>query len=247
MADSIQEEYANQQTWASMAYELLRSEILPDAPERAIVTFGFPHVGDLARGECWLTEIMADEEKTPGLDDEAKAVIFIHPSQWRDAETVLMVLTHEMIHASGAMGHGQPYKAVADIIGLGESTKGIFDAPNPKLQSLLFELAETLPRFPVCAMTPKNSTPIAHGGSGGSGGGAIEEPGTFCPGGKKVDAEGNVTVDGSEPKKKQKNRQLLHECRCGQKIRCARKTANATCTLCHTDYELKSKSKGGAS
>jgi len=230
-------DYTNQQTWASMAYDVLRESLLPDAPERAIITYGFPSVANAARGETWLTEAMG-AEASGALKKDSKAVIFIHPSQWDDPSTVLMVLTHEMIHACGAMNHGAPYAAVAKAIGLGESKPGIFDVVEQSLAAQFLEIIDMLPSFPSSAMTP-HDTPIPHGGGAPSP--TFAEPTDFCHGGTKIDPNNPPS-----PPKPQKCRQRLHECRCGQKIRAARDEANATCDLCHTAYKLKPRKTKGA-
>lgn len=228
---SDNDDYTNQQTWASMAYDLIRAELLPDAPERAVVTYGFPHAGDKARGECWLTKAGADIEAnaSEAFQADASAVIFIHPSQWRDAETTLIVLTHEMIHATGVLNHGQAYKAMADTIDLGTSEAGLFDTPGETLGATLKAIAETLPEFPVSAMRPDS----VDTSSGGTAVFVVEEPTDFCKGGIEVNPDGTV------PKPpKQTTRMKLHQCRCGEKIRAARENANAECTKCHSAYRL---------
>jgi hypothetical protein len=137
-------EKPNQQTWAEMAYYLVRQEIIPSAPADTIVTYGFPKGkrGSKHLGQCWY-------RVTP--DD--KSVIFIAPCEWTTPLEVLDTLTHEICHAAtpGA-GHRGEFKRLALSIGM----KGQMRAASagPELMLRLNELAKRLPPFPAAAFDP---------------------------------------------------------------------------------------------
>lgn len=136
-----------QQAWLVAAYAALRAKLLPSAPERVLVSYGFPRSRGRGKaiGQCWGVS-------PAGAD--AVAVIFIHPCQWRSATDVLHVLLHEMVHAAVGCEHGHkaPFARVARALGLeGKMTATV---PSAELQGELESLADTLPHFPPAAFDP---------------------------------------------------------------------------------------------
>lgn len=76
------------------------------------LTCGWPSKGAFASksrtvGECWAKEASADKH----------VEVFISPCIG-DALEVAAILAHELVHATGAMGHKAPFKRIAKKIGL---------------------------------------------------------------------------------------------------------------------------------
>ncbi len=82
-----------------------------EIPEKIRLTCGWPSKGAFSSkrrtiGECWLK----------GSSD-GHIEIFISPCL-SDGVDVAAVLVHELIHASGIKGHGEPFKRLAEPLGL---------------------------------------------------------------------------------------------------------------------------------
>ena len=212
---------ANREAWAYLAYSQLRTIIpaLSPAPTKALITYGFPYTPN-ARGECW--NLKAYPGASPELVEAAEVAIFLHPREWASSVEFLTVLVHEMIHATGALGHGDDYGQVAEQVGLTASEGGLYDKPGQKLAFQLIDLAAELPDFP---RSDFHVAPVDQ---------AI---GFVCSGGHN----GPPAPPKKQPK--QTNRQMLFMCRCGLRIRAARPTANALCTLCNTTYDAQPNGK----
>ena len=137
-------EKINQQTWAQAAYKLIRQEIIPEAPEEVIVTYGFPKGkrGTKHLGQCWNHPV-----------ENQQAVIFIHPCQWTAPLEVLDTLTHEACHAAtpGA-GHRGAFKRLALSIGMRGPMRSA--SAGPELMQRLNGLAKELPEFPAAGFDP---------------------------------------------------------------------------------------------
>jgi len=125
-----------EQVWASMAYSLIKEELIPEARESACISYGFPRSPN-ARGEYW------------EIDGEEKIAIFIAPPEWKKPITMLTVLTHETIHSAiggqDNKSHGARYKRIAQRIGL---EGNLFDTPNDELASKLQDILDMLPEYP---------------------------------------------------------------------------------------------------
>jgi hypothetical protein len=140
----LREEKTNQQTWVEQAYHLIRAQIIPSAPEKTIVTYGFPKGkrGGKHLGQCWNHPV-----------ENQQAVIFIHPCQWTAPLEVLDTLVHEMVHAAtpGA-GHKGAFKQLAQSIGMrGPMTTA---SAGPELVLRLNGLAKELDEFPAAGFDP---------------------------------------------------------------------------------------------
>ena len=95
-------------------------------PDGVRVTCGWPSKAALARrrrtiGECWSSAASADQT----------IEIFISPCLG-DALQAAETLVHEMIHASGAMGHRGSFPAIAKAIGLRKPWRATHATPELK-------------------------------------------------------------------------------------------------------------------
>ena len=130
-----------QQAWLAQAYDVLRSELLPEAVPNAVVSYGFPkgRRGRKVPGQCHLS---------PG--DVKTDVIFIHPVQWPDPLSVLHLLVHEVIHtAARGAGHRGRFVDLAKRVGLQKPWTAT--TPGPELAKRSNAPAKKLPKFPVSA------------------------------------------------------------------------------------------------
>ena len=130
--------------WLEQAYDLLRSELLPEAPERVTITFGFPSKGARPSRNQRIGEyahFLKDCDAGPGL-------LTLHPTIFREPARVLDVLLHEMIHAACPNdGHRGKFPKLAKRVGLtGKMTATV---AGPELKATLAEfLADRLPPMP---------------------------------------------------------------------------------------------------
>jgi hypothetical protein len=113
------------------------------------VSCGFPSKGALSKtrrslGECWHSTCTMDGTKH----------IFVTPILG-DAEKVLAVLTHELIHAALPDGekHGPKFKAAMKAIGL--EGKPSATVPTRELLDKLEAMAEELGDYPNPALKPE--------------------------------------------------------------------------------------------
>lgn len=101
--------------WLETAYALLRDELLPEAPERITISFGFPSKGARPSRNQRIGEyahILKDCEAGPGL-------LTLHPTIFANPARVLDVLLHEMIHAARPTdGHRGDFPKLARRVGL---------------------------------------------------------------------------------------------------------------------------------
>ena len=101
--------------WLEQAYALLQEELIPEAPERITITFGFPSKGARPSRNQRIGEyahILKDCEAGPGL-------LTLHPTLFDDPARVLDVLLHEMIHAARPTdGHRGQFPKLAKRVGL---------------------------------------------------------------------------------------------------------------------------------
>jgi len=130
--------------WLEKAYALLREELLPEAPERVTITFGFPSKGARPSRNQRIGEyahFLKDCEAGPGL-------LTLHPTIFSDPSRVLDVLLHEMIHAARPNdGHRGQFPKLAKRVGL--SGKMTATAAGPDLKARLEGfLADRLPAMP---------------------------------------------------------------------------------------------------
>jgi len=130
--------------WLEQAYALLRAELLPEAPERVTITFGFPSKGARPSRNQRIGEyahFLKDCDAGPGL-------LTLHPTIFREPARVLDVLLHEMIHAACPNdGHRGKFPKLAKRVGLtGKMTATV---AGPELKATLEGfLADRLPPMP---------------------------------------------------------------------------------------------------
>ena len=131
--------------WLEQAYRLLREELLPEAPERISITFGFPSTGARKSKNQRLGEYA--HQFLQGYPDYPvnSGFISLHPTIFNNPSRVLDVLLHEMIHAAVPEdGHRGRFRKLAKRCGLtGRMTATV---AGPEL-SAKFEgfLADRLP------------------------------------------------------------------------------------------------------
>ena len=118
--------------WLELAYQLIRRDLLPEAPHKCNVTLGFPGIGSKNKtiGSSW-----------NGFSDGG--FISIHPKLGNDKNRILDVLAHEMIHVIHPLdGHRKRFRELAVRIGLegkmtatvaGEAFKQWIDKIMPEL------------------------------------------------------------------------------------------------------------------
>lgn len=99
--------------WLELAYQRIRADLLPEAPdlELVVLSWSFPSRGARGRviGEC--------HDGVQGARE--RWAIVIHPSQWASSRDVLAVLAHEMCHAATpGDGHGRRFRELVTRIGL---------------------------------------------------------------------------------------------------------------------------------
>lgn len=107
--------------WLTRAYKRIRAGILEEAPPEATFSVGFPvkkRTGkDLTLGE-FHPGVIEGAEGGFGAEN----LIVIHPVVLDRPTELLVVLTHQMVHASLdpelAQGHGKEFQAIASRIGL---------------------------------------------------------------------------------------------------------------------------------
>lgn len=139
--------------WLEKAYQSLREELLPEAPEKINISFGFPSQGHLRSkyktiGEHW-----------SGFTDGS--FISLHPLLGMDPVNMLAVLVHEMIHSAFPEdGHRGKFPKTAKRVGL----VGKMTATVPghdllqRLNSLNIELGPFPPGSGDLVKTRKQST-----------------------------------------------------------------------------------------
>lgn len=100
--------------WCESAWLEIRAELLPDAPEAAAVTVGFPTRGAASRvkktlGQCW-----------GGWQNGEGYFVSLHPCLFPKPLRVLETLIHEQIHATVGLecGHRGAFVRRAREVGL---------------------------------------------------------------------------------------------------------------------------------
>ncbi len=211
-----------QQVYAQMAYQLLSETLLAnehiiistgvttyDLPteDRVIVSYGWLD-GKGTRGVCIKKSGVADKD----------AVIFIRPEDWTEPKVMLMVLTHEMIHAGiesdeDNVNHVGTFTSVAEYVGLNNGGT----EPTAERLGTLEELATQLPPFPAAPVD------------------GPERP--------QVDGKPVVVAPGSPhpppTPKKQRNRNRRWVCDCGVIVRVSRNDFRAICEDCGSKFKYQ--------
>jgi hypothetical protein len=149
--------------WLEQAYRLLREELLPEAPERISITFGFPSTGARKSKNQRLGEYA--HRFMQGYPDHPvnSGFISLHPTIFNNPSRVLDVLLHEMIHsACPEAGHKGMFRTLARRVGLtGKMTATV---AGPELTTKLEGfLTDRLPPMPpgygdIAPLRKKQST-----------------------------------------------------------------------------------------
>ena len=125
--------------WLENAYRELRNGLIPEAPERINITFGFPAIGH-----------MRSKNKTIGEHWSGFSngnFISLHPLLGKDPIKLLEVLLHEMIHSAYPLdGHRGNFPKVARRVGLIGKMTSTFS--SPELLKRLNGLNKELGPFP---------------------------------------------------------------------------------------------------
>ncbi len=134
--------------WLEQAYALLRQMLLPEAPERITIVFGFPSKGSRPSKKRRIGEFA--HKFMQGFPDypENSGLISLHPTIFNTPSRVLDVLLHEMIHAvCPEDGHRRRFPKLAKRCGLnGKMTATV---AGPELQEKLEGfLKDHLPPMP---------------------------------------------------------------------------------------------------
>ncbi len=135
-------------SWLELAYELLRVELLPEAPSNVSISFGFPSTGARQSRNQRLGEYAHAFVKGTGEKVENTGLISLHPTIFNDPSRVLDVLLHEMIHAAvPEAGHRRPFRKLAIRCGLtGKMTATVATLTlMSKFQSFLNDLLPPMP------------------------------------------------------------------------------------------------------
>jgi hypothetical protein len=134
--------------WLENAYQLLQTELLPEAPECLSITFGFPSTGarktkNQRIGEYAHQFLQGNHEQLTNT-----GFISLHPTIFNNPSRVLDVLLHEMIHAATpGDGHKGLFPKLAKRCGLAGKMTATTAGPALKEQLDKF-LADRLPVMP---------------------------------------------------------------------------------------------------
>lgn len=140
----------NRESWLRAAYALLRSELLPEAPEVVAVTWGFPSKG----GRAVVQRVLGECHYGPHVqgDIEGGKVILISPTI-DEPLRILDVLLHEMTHAVvPEAGHRKAFSQLAARVGL--QKPWIATTASPALRARLEVLLGKLPPWPGGCIDP---------------------------------------------------------------------------------------------
>ena len=134
--------------WLEKAYQVLRREFLPEAPERITIAFGFPSTGARKSKNRRLGEYA--DRFMQGYPDYPvnSGLISLHPTIFNDPSRVLDVLLHEMIHAATpGEGHRGMFRAMAKRVGLAGRMTATVAGPELKqrLEKLLTDHLTPMP------------------------------------------------------------------------------------------------------
>ena len=106
--------------WLEQAYRVLREELLPEAPERITICFGFPSTQARRQNGSQRIGEYADSFMR-GLPDCPinSGLISLHPTIFKDPAQVMSTLLHEMLHsATPGDGHRGRFPKLAKRVGL---------------------------------------------------------------------------------------------------------------------------------
>jgi hypothetical protein len=130
------------------AYDLIREELMAEAPARSAVAlaFSFPTRGATTAkviGQCHHLKKSRRKQAT-------KKFLVLHPAIWKSESGLQVVetLAHEMAHAALPEGtkHGAAFKNLVTRIGL--TGKPTATVPGPEFKAWFKRAEKKLPRFP---------------------------------------------------------------------------------------------------
>lgn len=134
--------------WLEDAYQLLRSELLPEAPERITIVFGFPSTGARKSKNQRIGEYAHQFMQGYPEYPVNSGLISLHPTIFNNPARVLDVLLHEMIHAAApGDGHRGRFPKLARRVGLtGKMTATVAGIQlKEKLDRFLTDLLPPMP------------------------------------------------------------------------------------------------------
>lgn len=158
----------NREAWLTNAVNLMRNRLFAEnafkVPQEVRISVGFPNRGTRGTiGQCF----------HPDGSGDKMAEIFVHP-QIAEPIHVLDIVAHELVHTinhrAGDMGHGKPFRVIAEKIGL--EGKMTATTAGSGLLVVLKDYASMLGPYPHAVLEP---------------GGTIKKQGTrllkgTCPG-----------------------------------------------------------------
>lgn len=140
----------NREAWLQTAIDSLRptfASIDHELPAIIHVSVGFGHgakrENSRVLGQTWST----------GASDDKLNQVFISP-EVAEADRVLEILVHELVHVADNCqhGHAKEYAAIANKVGLCKPWR--YAAPSPELQAELIVMAAELGGYPHGALHP---------------------------------------------------------------------------------------------
>lgn len=136
----------NREAWLRVAYEVLRRELLPEAPKSVAVTWGFPSRNATSRrkrtiGQCFGGNAVRGEI-------EGGRAILVSPVIQGPLE-IMATLLHEMIHAALPVdvGHRAPFSRLCKRVGLVKPWTAT--TPSPELKAKLESYIKKLEPWPM--------------------------------------------------------------------------------------------------
>lgn len=134
--------------WLEKAWLLVLKEFELKAPAKVQISFGFCASGNRkssATGRQTLGQCSTDLVRN-GDKSEKQCLISIHPVNFKNPVDVLLIMTHEAIHATGANGHGKEFSTLAKEVGFDKPWTQ--PHPTPELTERIGKLLEGIGDFP---------------------------------------------------------------------------------------------------
>jgi len=134
--------------WLEKAWLTLKSKFGLDAPDKVQISFGFcasgnrksSATGRQTLGQC-TNDLIQNGDKT-----EKQALVSVHPVNFKSPVDVLLVMLHEMIHATGINNHRKEFSTLA--AGVGFTKPWTQPHPTPELAQRLGGMLEQIGDFP---------------------------------------------------------------------------------------------------
>lgn len=136
---------ANREAWLRAAYDLIRKEALPEAPEAVAISWSFPSKGGAAASRRTIGECHYREGSAVAV--EGGRAILISPTL-QTAFALIETLAHEMVHAAlpAGCGHRAAFSQFAARIGLVKPWTAT--TAGPELAAKIEAWLKVLPAWP---------------------------------------------------------------------------------------------------